>query len=411
MAEHEELEVPRWLARGAAFAWRLLILAAGLVVAGFAISRLLPIVLPLLAALFVTTILAPPANWLHRRGWPPLAATFVVFIAGMGIVVTLLLWLVPAVVGELAKLGDAIRNGFDEVERWLINGPLHLSQQQVDSLLHGARSTAARPGGLLAREAIAGVSRAAEAAGMVALTLVLAFFFVKDGAVLSEWLLGFVDPRRVPDLREICSRAWATLGAYVRGTAINGTVNGVLMGLGLVLLGVPLALPIAVLTFFGGFFPIVGAVVTGFIAALVALVDKGLATSLLVVGLAVIVHNVEGYLVGPVVLGRAVHLHTVVILTALAVGGILGGIVGAAVAVPTAAVLLSITDYYRHPDQEFASVEAAEAVRPSRLAVIRRAFGRRAKEEEPVAGKEPDAIAPGPQPPGEGERTGDRAAS
>jgi predicted PurR-regulated permease PerM len=170
-------------------------------------------------------------------------------------------------------------------------------------------------------------------------------------------------------VQAIGTRAWTTLSGYVRGTAINGLVNGILMALGLVLLGVPLVPAIGVLTFFGGFFPIVGAFVSGAVAALVALVAKGPGTALLVVGLTVVIHHVEGYLVGPFVLGRALRLHPVVVLLALAAGGTVAGVLGAFIAVPVTAVTVAIVDELRRPDgtgEPGAAVPADGERRPAR---------------------------------------------
>ncbi|MCU1426175.1 MAG: family transporter, partial [Actinomycetia bacterium] len=166
---------------------------------------------------------------------------------------------------------------------------------------------------------------------------------------ITASFLRLVPARRHADARELGRRTWMTMSGYIRGTAVNGLVNGALMTVDLLILGVPLAVPIGVLTFFGGFFPIVGAIAVGVLAALVALVAKGPVVALVVVGLTIVIHNVEGYLVGPLVLGRAVKLHPVAVLLALAVGGVVGGIVGAFVAVPTAAVVASVFDYYRVP--------------------------------------------------------------
>jgi predicted PurR-regulated permease PerM len=135
----------------------------------------------------------------------------------------------------------------------------------------------------------------------------------------------------------------------VRGTTVNALINGTLMGIGLLVLGVPLALPIGVLTFFGAYFPIVGSIVTGALVALIALAAEGPVTALVVIGITVLIHNLEGYLVGPFVLGRAVHLHPLAMLLALAAGGVIAGVVGAFLAVPVTAVAVTTLEYYRQP--------------------------------------------------------------
>jgi predicted PurR-regulated permease PerM len=186
----------------------------------------------------------------------------------------------------------------------------------------------------------------------VLLSLVLTFFFVKDGERFARAFLRRVPSHRRDEARELLRRVWSTLSGYMRGTATNGVVNGTLMTVGLAILGVPLALPLGLLTFFGAFFPVVGAIVTGLLAALIALVAKGPVTAIIVVALTIAIHQIEGYLVGPLVLGRAVRLHAVVVLLALAIGGVLAGIVGALLAVPTAAVIATTYDYYHPPPDD-----------------------------------------------------------
>ena len=152
---------------------------------------------------------------------------------------------------------------------------------------------------------------------------------------------------------------------------VNGLVNGTVMGVTLVVVGVPLALPLAFLTFVGAFIPLVGAIVTGVLAALIALVAKGGVAALIVIGATLVVHNLEGYLVGPFVLGRAVHLHPVAVLLALTTGTILAGVLGAFLAVPVLSILLAIIGYYRSENPE----EVAAAADPEEPERLRRAAG------------------------------------
>jgi predicted PurR-regulated permease PerM len=195
--------------------------------------------------------------------------------------------------------------------------------------------------------ALQGVTIALELVVGLLLSLVTTFFFVKDGDKLARSALRITDRRRTEELQELGRRVWATLSGYVRGTTINGLINGTLMATALLILGVPLALPIGVLTFFGAYFPIVGSVATGTLAALVALASQGPVAALVVIGITVLIHNLEGYLVGPLVLGRAVHLHPLAVLLALAAGGVIAGIVGAFLAVPVTAVAVTTIQYYR----------------------------------------------------------------
>jgi predicted PurR-regulated permease PerM len=189
-------------------------------------------------------------------------------------------------------------------------------------------------------------------AGGLLLTFVLTFFFVKDGDKISRWALSlFKAEHRIEDMRTLGRQTWATMAAYVRGTAANGFVNAVLLSFALLGLGVPLVLPLALLTFIGGFLPIVGAIVSGAFAALVALVIKGPLAALVIVGVTIVIHNVEGYIVGPKVLGHEVNLHPVAIILVLAAGTAMGGIIGAFLAVPLTAILIAVYNHYHQPSR------------------------------------------------------------
>jgi predicted PurR-regulated permease PerM len=374
--------VPAWLDTATAVAWRVLVVFAAGFVLVVALSRLSVIIVPVIGALFVSAILVPPARWLRRHRWPPLLATLGTFLAAAAVVAGLGAWLVPKVVDQWKPLRQSLAQNVDDTRHWLITGPLHLSPSQVDKYANEAkdflngRSTASDNGGSagsgpsgasiiggrLLRGAASGVRLLVHFLAGLILTIVISFFFVKDGTVMSSWVLDQLQPSTAATARAIGERSWTTLTGYVRGTAINGLVNAVLMSIGLVLLHVPLVPVIAVLTFFGGFFPIVGAFVSGGVAAMVALVAKGPATALLVVGLTLVIHHVEGYLVGPIVLGRAVRLHTIVVLLALAAGGELAGVLGAFVAVPLTAITVGIVDELRHGQPaRIAAAAAAEA--------------------------------------------------
>jgi predicted PurR-regulated permease PerM len=380
--------VPAWLDTATAVAWRVLVVAAAGFVFVLALSRLSVVVVPLIGALFVSAILVPPARWLRRHHWPPLLATLGTFLAAAAIVAGIGAWLVPKVVDQWKPLRQSLAQNVDDTRHWLVTGPLHLSPSQVDKyaneakdfLVGGGSNTAAGNvsssssgpsgasiiGGRLLRGAASGVRLLVHFLAGLILTIVISFFFVKDGSVMSDWVLAQLQPSTAATVRAIGERSWTTLTGYVRGTAINGVVNSILMSIGLVLLHVPLVPVIAVLTFFGGFFPIVGAFVSGGVAAMVALVTRSPATALLVVGLTIVVHHVEGYLVGPVVLGRAVRLHTIVVLLSLAAGGEVAGVLGAFVAVPLTAIVVGIVDELRNGvparvAEAAAAAEAAEA--------------------------------------------------
>jgi len=362
--------VPAWLETAAAISWRTLVLVAAAFLTVIVLAHLIVVVVPVIGGLFISAIFVPPARWLRGHGWPALAATWAVFLLALAGVFGLGLWLVPTVSAQFGSLGHTLADSLSSVRHWLVHGPLHLSGQEVDGYINEARDRltgAAGSGGLIGggrilRGAASGLRLVVHVLATLALTVVVSFFFVKDGHVMSQWFLERLQPPTASRVRALGTRAWATLSGYVRGTAINGLVNATLMSVGLVLLGVPLVPAIGVLTFFGGFFPIVGAFVSGAVAAMVALVANGPGTAGLVVGLTVIVHHVEGYLVGPFVLGRALRLHPVVVLLALAAGGTVAGVLGAFIAVPVTAVTVAVVDELRRADGADGGGEAVRGV-------------------------------------------------
>jgi putative heme transporter len=341
------VRIPRWLDQSTALAWRLLVLAAAVYVTAFMLDRLLVVVVPLVVAAMLATVLAPPARWLRNHGWPAALATWSVFLLAFFVAAGVIAWLIPSIGSQFDSLQKSAGSGVDEIKHWFVTGPLHLGKRQVNHDINQLGDEInSRAGGL----ALQGATLVLELLVGLLLSLVTCFFFVKDGERITAAALRLAPSDRAGEFRGLGRRSWATLTGYVRGTTINGVVNGAVMATGLLILGVPLALPLGVLTFFGAYFPIVGSVVTGGIAALVALAAEGPVTALVVIGLTVLVHNIEGYLIGPLVLGRAVHLHPLAVLLALAAGGVIAGIVGAFLAVPVTAVAVTIFDFYREGD-------------------------------------------------------------
>jgi predicted PurR-regulated permease PerM len=340
-------DVPSWLARSAAVSWRLLVLAAAVAVVAAILVYLRLVVLPVVVALFLATLLAPPVQWLRARGWPPLAATWTVIVSALLLAVGLGALLAPQIGPQFGTLQGQVTAGLDDVQRWLREGPLHFSESQLSDLLARARQEVQANSAGLTRGVLSGATVALEVVTGTLLSVVLTFFFVKDGDRIGNWIAQHAGSR-AEELRAAGRRAFETLGAYLRGVALVGLVDGALIGIGLAVVGVPLAVPLAFLVFLGAFFPIVGAFVSGVFAALVALVSKGPVAALVIVAITVAVQQLEGHVLAPVVLGRAVKLHPVVILLALTGGGVVGGIPGAALAVPAVAVATSVGAYLRN---------------------------------------------------------------
>ena len=335
------------LDRVAGVTWRLLIVLAGVAVAIWLLLKLRIVLLPLLVALMLSTVLGPVAAALRRRGAPPsLAATaalllaFAVLAGALGIVV-------PSLVGDAGEVSRGVGKALDDIQAWLSTGPLGLDAGEVRQI----RDELGSSGGSVADTVRSGVSTGIplvlQIFGQVVLTVFFLFFILKDGDRMWSWILHRAGSDREGLVHRAGGRAMATLNGWVRGTAITAAIDALFIGLGLWLIGVPLVGAIAVLTFLCAFVPIVGAVFAGAIGVLVALADGGLTAALLALGVVVLVQQLEGNVLQPGIVGSRVRLHPVVTLAAVTVGGTLGGIAGAFVAVPLTAMTYAALEEVR----------------------------------------------------------------
>lgn len=325
------------LDRASAVAWRLLVLGLALAVVVLVLERLRLVVLPVLLALTLATVLAPPVVRLREAGLRPGMAAALVLGAALALFLAAGALIVPQLANQLDDVGNRAREGLDQVEQWLADRV---------AAWPGDRSLTDEIGGWVERngEAIsAGVASGAllllEVVAGVLLALVVLFFFLKDGERLCGWALGFVRPERRSHVSAMARRSWTALGGFVRGAAINGLVEAVLVAIALAVLGIPLVLPLAAITFFAGFLPVVGAIVAGTLAALVALVAGGPADALIVAAVFIVIQQLQNNVLEPFILGRSVQLHPLAIVLSLTAGAVVAGIVGALIAVPMLAVI------------------------------------------------------------------------
>ena len=341
--------VPAGLVTVAGWSWRLLVVAAALALVAFALAELRLVVMSLFVAVFVTALLRQPTEWLRRQGLPPALAALGSLLPALALAAAVVALIMPAFVGQLDELRRSLEAGVRQVGDWLLEGPLDLTEAQLnDSIDRGLKELGSR-GDALVSGALSGAMLVAEAVAGLLLALVLAFFFLKDGDRMWRWLVELLPPPRRAGAEELGARSWTTLAGYLRGVTIVALFDAVFIGLALVVLGVPAALPLAVLTFFGAYIPIAGAFLTGIAAVLVALVADGVGTAAIVAAAVIFVQQVESNVLQPVVVGRAVALHPVVILLAVTSGGLIAGILGALVAVPIAAVGARVLEFVREP--------------------------------------------------------------
>jgi predicted PurR-regulated permease PerM len=315
-------------------AWRALVLGLLVLAVVALLWKLQIVVLPVFIAMLLCSVLAPLVVRLEQRGWKTLAATWVVFLGFVAVVGGIVAAIVPATVGEFDGLGETVESGLDDVEDWLIDGPLNLRRSDVTAYTDD-------PGGRLAElardsseQVVSGVQMVGTTLAGLLLTLVLTFMFLKDGRRFQAWVLAHTPNRHRDVARAAGGRAWDALSGFLQGAATLGAIEATIIGLTLWLVGAPLVIPVALLTFLGAFFPIVGAVVAGALAVLVALAGGGFGEALIVLAVAVVVQQFDNDLLAPFIYGRTLQLHPAVILVVLSAGGVLGGIAGAFLAVP-----------------------------------------------------------------------------
>lgn len=339
--------VPRALHLAAAWAWRGLVVAAAAYAAVRAAAELRLVVLPTLLALFLLTVLWPAAALLRRHRVPAAPAALLVIGGFLAAVAALVAVIGPTVAGQADDLGRDLGAGFDQLGRWLAREPFGGAAPDLDRSLDAALDYARENATIISGGLLTGVALAVELVAGLLLALVATFFLLKDGESMRDWAIGTLAPGRRDAASELGQKLWIALGGYVRGLVVVALFDAVVIGLALVAIGVPLVLPLAVLTFFGAFVPIVGAFAAGLAAALVALVAGGIGDAVLVVVAITVIQQVESQLLYPVVIGRSLRLHPLPILLAVTAGGVLYGIVGAALGAPALAAAATVASFAR----------------------------------------------------------------
>jgi predicted PurR-regulated permease PerM len=330
--------VPPVLARMAA--WSACLILIGIVLYYFAgaVARLSFVALPVAIALLLTALLFPLTRSLRQAGMRSIWATWLTMIAALAVIAGTG-WLVGArATEEFPNLVKQVQATVAEVQEWLVTGPLHLQQTQITDYVNNVVSMIDAQRTAITGTVLSAGAVAVEVLASIVLLLFVTFFLLKDGDRIWEWFLkGF--GRMSPRVDRAGRAAWTTLSHYVQGSVIVAAVHGVVMGIVLAGMGVPLWAPLAVLIFFASFIPIVGIFFAGTVATLVTLGAKGIVYALIFVGILVIEQQLENHVLQPLIVGRALRFHPLAIILVLAVGGILAGIAGAVVAVPVAAVI------------------------------------------------------------------------
>ncbi|MFF3380148.1 AI-2E family transporter [Streptomyces sp. NPDC002680] len=356
----EPASVVPWGVRVAAEAgWRLLILAGTLWVLMRVISAVQLVVFAFVVALLITALLQPTVARLTRWGMPRGPATALTAILGF-VVMGLIGWFVTwQVIENTDQLSDQVQDGVDELRNWLLNSPFHVTDKQINKIAENLRDAIGANTDEITSAGLEGVTVIVETLTGILLAAFSTLFLLYDGKRIWEWTLKLVPAAARPGVAGAGPRAWRTLTAYVRGTVIVALIDAIFIGLGIYFLDVPMAVPLAVFIFLFSFIPLVGAVASGALAVVVALVTQGVFTAVLVIVVVLAVQQIEGHVLQPFILGRAVRVHPLAVVLSVAAGGMVAGIGGAVVAVPLVAVTNTVVSYLHSYSQAHTQETAA----------------------------------------------------
>ena len=363
----------------AAWTWRLLVILAGVVALLWVVDRLKVIVVPVALAVMLTALLVPAVDWLDRRRLPRGGAVALTLLGSIAVFGGILTFVVSQFISGLPELVTQVERSIESATGWLIEGPLHLSREQIDGAGDTAITAIRDNQEKLTSGALSTAATLTEILTGALLTLFTLIFLLYGGRHIYAFLTKIVPAASRERVRDAGRAGFHSLIGYVRATVLVALVDALGIGAGLAIMGVPLALPLASLVFLGAFVPVIGALLTGLLAVVVALLTKGVVYALIVLGLIIAVMQLEGHVLQPLLMGRAVSIHPLAVVLAIATGGVLAGIIGALLAVPAVAFLNSAVRVLIAPDpgEEAAELEAGG--------------------DAPVVHAVPDTVAPAPR--------------
>jgi predicted PurR-regulated permease PerM len=336
--------------RAAAWSWRLLVILAAAVVVFEVMVRFGLVVVPVALALLLAAMLLPAVDFLDRYGAARGGAVAFVVILGLTVFVGILAFVISQFVDGLPSLVEQVTNSIDTLRNWLIDGPAHLSRDQInhagDSVIKSLNEHQTQ----LTSGAVSTAGTVAELVTGALLTFFTVIFFLLGGRNIWQFVTRAVPTDARARVREAGAAGFHSLAGYARATFLVALVDALGIGIGLAIMGIPLALPLASLVFLGAFVPVVGAVITGFLAVIVALLAKGFIFAAITLGLIVAVMQLEAHVLQPLVMGRAVSIHPLAVVLGITAGSVLAGIVGALLAVPIIAFFNSFVRVLMAPD-------------------------------------------------------------
>jgi predicted PurR-regulated permease PerM len=331
-----ETAVPNGLRVAAAWSWRLIVVLVGLYALLWAMSYIAVVVVPVIVALMLAALLQPGAANLVRRGWSRSLAATVMLLVGLTVVAGIITLVVERFTAGFNDLAEQVSEGIGQVQTFVVR-TFPITRNQLENAVQQLQETLVANQDNLASGALTTATTVGHVFTGIVLALFTLFFFLKDGRSIWLWLVGLfpADSRAYVD--EAARRSWRTLISYVRATVVVALVDAIGIGIGLAILQVELVIPLAALVFLGAFIPIIGSFLAGSVAVLVALVTQGPITALIALGVVVAVMQLEGHVLQPLLLGRAVRVHPLAVVLAIAAGLLIAGIFGALIAVPTVA--------------------------------------------------------------------------
>ena len=356
----EHNRVPDWLQTGAAWSWRLLLLAAALYLIARAIGVLYIVVVPCTAALLLTALLQPLTARLRHAGLPQLAATWCTLLIALAVLGGLVLLVTNRVSADYPSLVTETRHTTKQVESWLSGPPFHVNSSNVQNALNNIPGYLSKHRSLVEGTVLTGGKIAVEFFGGLVLMIFVMFFLIKDGERIWYWLLGGMRRQTARRVDRAGHAAWLSVVYYMRGTVAVAAIHAVVIGLVLSFMRAPLVIPLAVLVFVAAFVPLIGLLVAGTLAIVVVLAAKGWVDAVILLGVLVIEDQLEGHLLQPQVVGRVIRLHPLAVILSLAVGGVLAGVPGAVVAVPIVAVITRALPELRRDEPDPAESPAGE---------------------------------------------------
>ncbi|MGY3554522.1 AI-2E family transporter [Williamsia sp. R60] len=335
----DRLQVHPVVRAAAEWAWRLLVIGAAVYALMRVIQSFEEVFVPIGLAILGTALLVPVVDWLNRRGIPRSLAVVGTLIVGIGAIAGILTFVVQQFIDGVPQLTDEVTKTIDDSRGWLVDGPLNLSQDQIDHLGDDAIKVLQDNEDKVTSGALATATTVSEIVTGALLMLFLIIFFLYGGGQIWRFLTLAIPQASREKVWEAGQRGFGSLVGYVRATVVVAAVDAIGIGVGLAILQVPLALPLASLVFIGAFIPIVGALVTGSLAVLVALVTQGWVAAAISLAIVVAVMQVESHVLQPFLLGRSVRLHPVAVVLGIAAGLVTAGIIGGLLAVPIIAFL------------------------------------------------------------------------